>query len=274
VRVDGAKRPKGLLVPAGATIAIEPFTEDKRPVAQPELPLEVLHQDDALLALAKPAGVPTHPLRAGERGTLANALVARFPECAAVADDLREGGVAHRLDIDTSGVVLAGRTRAAWQALRRAFSTGNVTKEYLALVVGKPPDEGELRGELVHAGRRRMQVDEWGESDEAHDNLRPVVTRFRVVERGRELALVRAISSSGRMHQIRAHFAHAGWPLYGDALYGGPPSPSGHWLHASAVELPHPATGARLRIEASLPADRLALLERYSMTASSVSINK
>jgi len=259
VRVDGALRPKGLLVAAGAAIAIEPIADDKRPVPQPELPLVVLHEDAALLGLDKPAGMATHPLRPGERGTLANALVARFPECAAVADDPREGGVAHRLDVDTSGVVLAARTRGAWQALRRAFSTGAVSKEYLALVAGKPPDEGELRGELVHATRRRMQVDEWGDSERSRG---PVVTRYRVERRGRDLALVRATSSSGRMHQIRAHFAHAGWPLCGDALYGGPPLEGGHWLHAAAVSLAHPTTGAQLRIEAPVPEKRAAILEK------------
>jgi 23S rRNA pseudouridine1911/1915/1917 synthase len=259
VRVDGAKKPKGLLVTAGAAIAIEPFADDKRPLPQPELALALLHEDTALLALDKPAGMPTHPLRAGEHGTLANALVARFPECAGVADDPREGGVAHRLDVDTSGVVLAGRTREAWLALRRAFSTGAVTKEYLALVAGKPPDEGELRGELVHATRRRMQVDEWGESEHSRG---PVATRYRVEARGRDLALVRATSSSGRMHQIRAHFAHAGWPLVGDSLYGGPPVEGGHWLHAAAVTVPHPATGKPLRIEAPVPEKRSAILEK------------
>ena len=116
-----------------------------------------------------------------------------------------------------------------------------------------------------------MQVDEWGESEHTRG---PVSTRYRVERRGRDLALVRATSTSGRMHQIRAHFAHAGWPLVGDALYGGPPSEGGHWLHAAAVTLAHPDTGAPIRIEAPIPAARLDLLERYSMVASSDSIKR
>ncbi|HEY2743259.1 MAG TPA: RluA family pseudouridine synthase, partial [Polyangia bacterium] len=210
-----------------------------------------------LVAIDKPAGVPTHPLRAGERDTLANALVARHPECALVADDAREGGFSHRLDIETSGVVLAARTRAAWQSLRRAFGDGAVDKEYLALVTGAPPPSGTIDLPLVHAGRRVRVA-----GDRDLDAL-AAATDFETLARGDGVALVRARSSSGRMHQIRVHLAFAGHPLVGDALYGGPspaPGTRGHFLHAAAVTFPHPSTGARTRIESPLPADRAAAL--------------
>ncbi|MDB4966087.1 MAG: pseudouridine synthase, RluA family [Myxococcales bacterium] len=261
VRVDGARGAKGMRVKAGAEVRVAhapATTDEKRPVAEPDAPFELLYSDDALVAMAKPAGVPTHPLRAGERGTLANALVARFPECADVADDAREGGVAHRLDTETSGLVLAGRTRPAWQSLRRSFGDGAVAKEYLALVSGDPPPTGTVDLALVHAGRRVRVA---GDRDFDAQSAR---TDYEVLARGAGVALVRARSSSGRMHQIRVHFMHLGHPLVGDELYGGPPplaGTRGHFLHASAAAFPHPTTGARTRIEAPLPADRGAALE-------------
>ncbi|MGZ3442698.1 MAG: RluA family pseudouridine synthase [Polyangia bacterium] len=260
VRVDGARAAKGMRVAAGAEVRVAhapPRDEDKRPAPEPDAPLVVLHVDDAIVAVAKPAGIPTHPLRAGERGTLANALVARFAECALVADDAREGGVAHRLDTETSGVVIAARTRAAWQALRRAFGDGAVHKEYLALVAGAPPPHGSIDLPLAHAGRRIRIA-----GDRDLDAL-SATTDYETLARGDGVALVRARSSSGRMHQIRVHLAHLGHPLVGDALYGGPPPVAGtrgHFLHAAAIDFPHPSTGARTRIEAPLPADRAAAL--------------
>lgn len=256
VRVDGARAAKGRRLHRGAAVRVAhapPQRDGLRPIPDPDAPLAALHVDEAIVALDKPAGVPTHPLRAGERGTLANALVARFPECALVTDDAREGGMAHRLDIDTSGVVLAARTRVAWQSLRRAFSDGAVAKEYLALVVGAPPPSGTIDLPIVHAGSR-VRVARPGGVDGLD-----AVTTFDTIARGAGVALVRARSSSGRMHQIRVHLAHLGHALIGDALYGGPPAATGtrgHLLHASAVAFPHPSTGVPTRIEAPLPPDR------------------
>lgn len=260
VRVDEARAKKGTRVAKGSTIVVTaapPSDADKRPQAQPELPLAVMHVDDALVAIDKPAGMPTHPLRAGERDTVANALVARYPECATVSDDPREGGVAHRLDIETSGLLLAARTRPAWLSLRRAFADGAVEKEYLALVSGAPPPQSTVELALVHAGPRVRIA---GERD--LDAL-AATTEFEVLARGEGLALVRARSTRGRMHQIRVHLAHLGHPLVGDVLYGGPPPAAGtrgHFLHASAIRFPHPSTGAGTRLNAPLPPDRAAAL--------------
>lgn len=260
MRVDGARAAKGARVHGGALVSVErepPREDELRPLPDAGAPLDVLLVDEAIVALAKPAGMATHPLRAGEHGTLANALVARFPECALVADDAREGGVAHRLDTETSGVVLAARTRAAWQSLRRAFSDGAVAKEYLALVAGAPPERATVAAALVHAGKRVRVA-----RDSDLDRL-AARTEVETLARGAGVALVRARSSSGRMHQIRVHLSHLGHPLVGDALYGGPPPAAGtrgHFLHAAAVTFPHPATGTPTRIEAPLPPDRAAVL--------------
>jgi 23S rRNA pseudouridine1911/1915/1917 synthase len=263
VRVDGKRGKKGTPLQTGAVVELTeapPTDEDKRPQPDPAAPLNILYLDDAVIALAKPPGAPTHPLRPGERGTLANALVARFPECAAISDDPREGGVAHRLDIDTSGVVLAARTRPDWLALRRAFQAGEVDKEYWALVMGDPPPAGEIDVPLAHAGDPRMvkPIDEW-----SNQSARPARTRFEVMARGPGRALVRARSMTGQMHQIRAHLAHLGHPLYGDALYGGPPAPAGapgHFLHAARIAFPHPRSGATTVVHAPLPPERAKIL--------------
>lgn len=264
VRVGGRRGKKGTLLEAGLHVELDrapPTEEERRPVPQPELPLAVLHADEAIVVVAKPAGQPTHPLRPGERGTLANALAGRHPECARASADPREGGVAHRLDTDTSGVLVAARTRAAWDALRRAFSSGQVDKEYWALVVGAPPERGEVRAALAHAGPRKVKpVDEWADDE---PRAREAVTRYERVVRGQGASLVRAFTSTGRMHQVRAHMAHLGHPLVGDPLYGGPEAPGGHALHAARVTLPHPETGARLTFRAPWPPDRAALVETW-----------
>ena len=260
VRLDGGRAAKGARVHGGASVRVDeepPRDDDKRPLPELELPLVIVHVDDAIVAMVKPSGMATHPLLPGERGTLANALVARYPECAAVADDVREGGVAHRLDSDTSGLVLAGRTRAAWLSLRRSFGDGAVSKEYLALVAGAPPDGGIVDVALAHAGKR-VRAAVAGDAE-----AQPATTRYRTLARGAGVALVEATSASGRMHQIRAHLAHAGFPIVGDALYGGPAAAegtSGHFLHASAATFPHPTTGARTTLTAPLPQDRAAAL--------------
>jgi 23S rRNA pseudouridine1911/1915/1917 synthase len=270
VRVNGRRAAKGLLLQAGARVELAvapPTDEQKRPQPEPERPLVVLLADAALVALNKPAGVPTHPLRAGERGTLANALVARYPECAAVADDPREGGLAHRLDVDTSGVILAARTRDAWQALRRAFGSGQVEKEYWALVAGHPPDSGEIDAALQHATARTVKAiddDEWLNQSYGTTLARPAHTRFEVMARGPDAALVRAKTRTGRMHQVRAHLAHLGHPLLGDALYGGPPAPGGapgHVLHAARITFPHPTGGASTTVSARLPPERARVIQ-------------
>src|SRR5690606_15248759 len=133
VRVDGRRARKGDPVQAGQEVVARLAPPQSPPVPQPELPLRVIHEDPDFVVVEKPSGWPTHPLARGESGTLANALVARWPECAAASADVREGGVAHRIDTPTSGLVVAARNRATWDELRRQFSERSVRKEYLAL---------------------------------------------------------------------------------------------------------------------------------------------
>ena len=155
VKVDGRVAKKGLLVAAGQRLTVVVSEERREVVPEPEAPLVVLHEDATLVAVDKPAGRPSHPLRPGETGTVANALVARYPECAGASEDSREGGLCHRLDIETSGVMVAARTREAWTAVREAFGGREVDKRYWALVTGPLADEGEIDLPLRHHPRHR-----------------------------------------------------------------------------------------------------------------------
>ena len=250
VIVDGAIAKKGTHVPAGAVVELRsppPTPQDLLAVPEPDAPLDVLYEDADLVAINKAPATPTHPLAPGERGTAANALVARYPECAGVGDDPRESGFVHRIDTNTTGVLVAARNRGAWDALRAAFRAGDVHKHYLALVLG--------------------EVSEPGGSDEPLGNLE-ARTSWTVERSAGRYTLLRCVARTGRMHQIRIHLANAGNPIVGDAEYGDGSAPpgelTGHFLHATSIDIPHPKHGDRLVIEAPLPAERAKLLDGMS----------
>jgi 23S rRNA pseudouridine1911/1915/1917 synthase len=252
VRLDGRVARKGDRVAAGQTLELDEGTAAGAAAAgvEPDAGVAVawLHVDDALVAISKPAGVPSHPLQPGERGTAANALVARFPECATASADAREGGLGHRLDNETSGVLLAARSRAAWEALRAALRAPSCTKTYLAEVVGDPPQRGVETAPIGRAGRRGGRV-------RVGAGRQPLAARteWEVVERRGATTLVRARLHAGRAHQVRAHLAAAGFPIVGDPVYG-EGGGLGLRLHAHTISLAHPTTGAPLLIEAPPPA--------------------
>jgi 23S rRNA pseudouridine1911/1915/1917 synthase len=261
VEVDGRRARKGDRVTPGARVSLTgapPAGDALAPDPAPDDPLDVLHVDPRVVAIAKPAGVPSHPLRAGERGTAANALVARFPECAAAGRDAREAGLVHRLDRGTSGVLVAARDAAAWRALRAGLSSGGADKRYLALVAGHA-DPGASDTPLCQRGRRAYLA------RPGDRGALPAETAWEPVSHAGGLTLVRAHATTGRMHQVRAHLAAAGHPLAGDPLYGGPDDVCDlPFLHAESIDLPHP-DGGRLRVAAALPADRAALLARLGL---------
>ena len=261
VRVDGKRAAKGARVAVGARIEIAAAAATTKdggrspPLPDPELgrALRVIHEDADLVAVDKPSGMPSHPLRPGERGTVANALVARYPECAGAAPDAREGGLGHRLDTATSGVLVAARSRAAWEGLRRALGAADCEKRYLAEVEGAPPAAGEITAPIGRRGRHggTVRVD-------GGRNPLPAETRWTVLAQGSATALVEARLRSGRPHQVRAHLAAAGHPIVGDDRYGGGGAVAAACpqlrLHAAGVRLTHPVTGAALVIEAPRPA--------------------
>lgn len=256
VRLDGKLARKGDRAAVGAVIELAraPVSpEELRVVPDHEAAsrLTVLFEDPEIIVVSKPPGMPSQPLRAAERGTAANGIVALHSECAAVADDPRDGGLVHRLDGGTSGVLAAARTRDAWLALRAAFGDGRVAKTYLALVDARPVSR-ECDAPLAQRGGK-VVVDHTA-GLEAH-------TSWEVVRTIGERALVRCTATTGRMHQVRVHLATCGAPIAGDLLYGGAPLPElvGFFLHAERLALP-----GRAPIEAPLPPDRLAALAALS----------
>lgn len=277
VRVDGRIGRKGVSVMPGQRVQLAQPASDPRttpPQAQPELPLLVLFEDADLVIASKPAGWPTHPLRAGEKGTLASALVARYPECAGASPEAREGGVCHRLDTFTSGAVIAARNTAAWQAVRNLFRDGRIDKEYLALVCGEPSqDTFDVTQPILPApGRDRHRRVIAAETPEQvyHPEALDAETHFAVERRGDGVALMRATTHSGRRHQVRAHLAYLGLPLLGDEQYGAPPASAlsaadldGYFLHAARVRFPHPSgSGATVDVQAPLPHNRQQIVQR------------
>jgi len=232
-------------------------------VPQPELPLEVLEERPDLLVLDKPAGWHAHPLREGELGTLANALVARYPECKHASEDPREGGLCHRLDRETSGAIVAARSRTTYLAVRDALRTNNVEKIYLGLVRGEPPEAGDC--ELPITGRGVRPKIWRSPRDGAR---RTAITAFRTIGRAGGFALLEVRIATGARYQIRVHLSALGFPLAGDALYhGGEPAPGleRHLLHAFKVGLPAPWS---LRVVAPLPTDAERALRQLGFVQS------
>jgi 23S rRNA pseudouridine1911/1915/1917 synthase len=271
VAVNGvtARRP-AQRVPAGGRVeALLPQLPPRREPEPEDLPLAILYEDADLIAVDKPAGMVAHPALGHARGTLFHALLWR-------ARDWAPGGrplLAHRLDRHTSGVLLVAKTAAAHAALLRALAHRTVTKEYLAVVAGRVPGRrGDLAWRLQRdpGDRRRMVPSVSGGQ--------PCLTRYRRLgvspTPGARISLLSCELVTGRMHQIRAHLATAGWPIVGDQTYGPAVRPvtgdhrldaavaslSRQALHAWRITFPHPATGERVRMTAPLPVDLAGLL--------------
>lgn len=262
VRVDGRRPSKGDRARAGTRVEVELAEEGPALIAEPALALRVLYQDSHLVAVDKPAGIPSHPLRPGETGTVANALVALYPECAGAGEDPREGGLVHRLDIETSGVLLAARDRTTWVAVRALFAARQVDKRYWALTSGPIAEQGTVDLPLRHRGETRVEA-----AVDGGEPGREAVSEFRVLARAGELALVEVRIRTGVLHQIRAHLAAIGAPVVGDALYGGRlhPGLERFFLHAHAVELVHPTAGQPIRIESPMPDALARVLEEVGL---------
>ena len=238
------------------------------PQETPYLPeaiaLVIVAEDEALLVVDKPAGLVVHPGAGNWDGTLLNALLHHAPQLAHVP----RAGIVHRLDKDTSGLLVVAKTLAAHTALVRALQARTVTREYLALAAGDL-----ARGDTVDApiGRHRHERTKMAVTESG----REARTRYRVIERFRVQTYCEVELETGRTHQIRVHMAHIRAPLLGDPVYGGrpklPPAASDELraalqafrrqaLHASRLELAHPTTGALLAFESPLPSDIAALL--------------
>lgn len=291
VRVDGVVARASLKLRAGSLVC---FTVPEPPRAGPEaeeIPLDFLHLDDCMATVNKPAGMVVHPAKGNWKGTLAGALKWHLeqrgtsPGATAGAHAETGGGlstaggparpgIVHRLDRDTSGVIVVARTEEAHHRLAKQFENRTVEKTYLAITQGQPQfdrDEINLPIGIHPYQREKMAI------RHDHSTSREAVTRFEVIERFGRAALVRVAPRTGRTHQIRVHLAAIGCPVLCDALYSGrsvidrsflgaaageQPLLTRQALHAASIAIDHPTTGERLLFSAPLPAD----IERVLVT--------
>jgi 23S rRNA pseudouridine1911/1915/1917 synthase len=256
VLVDGARARKGHRVRGGEAIDVDE-ADDRPPVDAgpgPAAPHEVVFEDEHLLVVDKPAGVVVHPAAGHASGTLVQALAGR----AAGGDALRPG-VVHRLDRDTSGLLVVAKSDAVLRTLQAALQAREIEREYLALVEGRPP---ALTGTIDAPLGRDRRVRTRRSSDT--DDPRPAVTHFAIEEALPATTLLRVHLETGRTHQIRAHLLAIGHPVAGDPEYGhaGLLGLERQFLHATRLAFAHPVTGEEMAWESPLPADLAAALGR------------
>ena len=257
---------KGLKLHGGETVIIRELLEAAdNLVASESAPLSCVFEDGALLAFDKPAGMPVQPLSCRETGTLMNAVVARYPECRALGDSPLMAGALHRIDADTSGLVLAARTADAFSDLRAQFSAQSVRKTYLALVEGSVAVGGTLENDLIHdptlpfckmidVRKARLTQSQVSRLKSLH-----AVTQFTPIARttleNEERTLLEVTIFTGVTHQIRAQLALAGLHIVNDRLYGAfaVENQTGHCLHALAAAFTHPVSGNPVEIRTPSP---------------------
>ena len=245
---------------AGQTVEIT-WPVPREIEAKPEnIPIEVLYEDDDLIVVNKPANMPTHPGHGHENGTLVNALLHHCADSLSGIGGVVRPGIVHRLDMDTTGCLVAAKNDAAHIGLAAQFKERGVAKRYHAIVCGRLANEaGEIDAPIArHPVQRKLMTVQPGASRDAR-------TGWRVIERLANCTLVEATLHTGRTHQIRVHFKHIGFPLAGDALYGKKAtaqlaSDTGvradrQMLHAQSLAFTHPRSGERLTFEAAWPSD-------------------
>ena len=267
VTVDGRPvRPRQKLR-GGEHIILRPLADPREYADQPEdLPLAIIHEDEALLVVNKPAGLVVHPGAANWRGTLLNALLMHEPSLGAIP----RAGIVHRLDKDTSGLLVVAKTLAAHTDLVRQLAARTVRREYLAVVQGRVPHDGTVRAPIGRHPRQRTRMAVVARGRDA-------VTHYEILEAFAGACLLRCRLETGRTHQIRVHLASLGHPVLGDSTYGrraGSIVFPRQALHAERLALVHPVTARTVRWRAPLPADMddlIAALRRDSGPARNAS---
>lgn len=272
VMVNGRAAPRALVLAAGMRLETSAAPSGDcplRPDAGLGARLPVVFRDATLLVIDKPAGLPCHPLKAGEGGTVINGIIALAPEAAHAGPKPLEGGLVHRLDTQTSGLLAIALDPAAWRHLQADFKAHRVEKRYLAIVEGDLAASRNIDWPIAHHARtgKRMVAVEPGRrgprgQPDWRGTPRPAQSRVRVLQRLGSVTLVEVTVVQAQMHQIRVHLAAIGHPLVADAVYGSCPARglARHALHAWRLRLPHPVDGGLLELCAPLPPDLAQLL--------------
>ena len=266
LRVNGETRSARSAVLTGDTLVLDAETVSEATWSATPMALAILYEDDSILVLDKPVGLVVHPAAGHADDTLLNGLLLHCPSLA----DLPRAGIVHRLDRDTSGVLVVAKTLAAQTALSAAIQAREVRREYRALINGVLVSGATIDRPIGRhpRDRQRMAV--------LNSGGRRAVTHYRVLARYRAHTLLAVLLETGRTHQIRVHMAAAGFPIVGDPVYGGrarlPRGASSalidclqglrrQALHAFRLDFAHPASGEAMRFEAPLPADLCTLIE-------------
>jgi len=257
VEVDGRPALPKTKVWGGEKVAVHPVPDPAATAATAEaIALDVLHEDAAVLVIAKPAGLVVHPGRGNWSGTLLNALLAHAPQLAAMP----RAGIVHRLDKETSGLLVVAQTLEAQTSLVRQLQARTVRREYLALVHGRVARDGTVEAPIGRhpVQRTRMAVAARG---------RPSITHYEILQHFAQATLLRCRLETGRTHQIRVHMQSIGHPLVGDPVYGKKRSAdpllaafARQALHAERLEFMHPASNEPVAWQAPVPADMQTLL--------------
>lgn len=276
VLLNGLPAKTGRRLRVNDTLSVKLPAESDSSLPPEDIPLDILYEDDSLVVINKAAGMIVHPGRGNYRGTLAGALQFHFDQLSDMAGQLRPG-IVHRLDRDTTGVIIVAKDNQVHSRLSSQFENREVTKEYRALIWGRPDFDSDLieTHMCVNQGQReKMQVCEPG------GKSREATTWYEVIKRFPKATYVRLLPKTGRTHQLRVHMSHLGHPILADKLYRGQPqvteadlSSNGdadaespvliqrQALHAMRLTFRHPHSGKEMTIEAPLPADMQATLD-------------
>ena len=259
VRVDGAVVKPSYRLRGGEEVEIRVLPPPPSAVSPQDIPLSVVYEDEDIIVIDKPAGMVAHPAPGHRLDTVANALLARLPDIEGVGDEQRPG-IVHRLDMDTSGLMVAAKNRRAHRHVSAQIKNRSVRKGYMALVRGiVQPSEGVIRAQIGRdrGNRKRMAVVDAGREAE---------TSYRAVGQAPGCTLLEVFPRTGRTHQIRVHLSALGHPLVGDALYGGrDPRLNRHFLHAHILGLRLPGTGEYAEFVSPLPEDLKAALSELNI---------
>jgi 23S rRNA pseudouridine1911/1915/1917 synthase len=255
ITVNGQKAKPGHRLSPGDSIDINIPPTPPQELKPEAIPLKIIYEDDDLLAVDKPANLTVHPAPGHPGHTLVNAILAHFPHLADIGDWLRPG-VVHRLDKDTSGVMLVAKNSTAQADLAKQFKSHSVTKAYLALVKGRlEPESGIIEADIGRDPKNRKKMAVVAQGREAR-------TEYRVIKYIGNYTLLEIMPETGRTHQIRVHLAAIGFPVVGDKVYGVKSKYlSRQFLHACRLGFRLPATGEYVEFESELPPDLEQALE-------------